>query len=97
MDVAEDGWTVEVVALEIGAKGWIPPSFFKAFKRLGFSSARTRKLADNCQLLARKCSYLIWVNRYNRDFQPWRVTASKAVNERFVAGDRLRLLKRRKG
>ena len=52
----------EVLAIEVGAKGWIPSSFFRAFKKLGFPPSQTRKIADSCQLLARKCSYLIWIN-----------------------------------
>ena len=31
-------------------------------------------MADNCGLLAQKCSYLIWVNRYNSQFEPWRIS-----------------------
>jgi len=48
--IAENGWKIDVLALEVGAKGWIPPSFFRLFKSLGFRSKRSKRLADNCGL-----------------------------------------------
>ena len=77
-DACEKSWRdqVHVRAVEVGAKGWIPPSFQRTFKWLGFPPKTIRKLRDNCQLLARKCSYLIWINRHNKVFKPWRLTAS---------------------
>jgi len=77
------GWTIDVLAVEVGAKGWIPPSFFRAFKKLGFPSARTTKLTDDCSILARKCSYLIWINRFNKQFEPWRICMSSSFDLSF--------------
>ena len=74
---AERDWKVHIFALEVGAKGWIPPSYYRAFKAMGFSSKRVRDLSDKCQLVARKCSYLIWVNRFNKSFSRWRVCISQ--------------------
>ena len=79
----EPGWRVEVLALEVGAKGWIPSSFFRTFKKLGVSSSQARKIANNCELLARKCSYLIWTNRFNKQFEPWRITISPTLDRTF--------------
>ena len=30
--------------------------------------------------MARKCSYLIWINRFNKDFEPWRIHVSPSLN-----------------
>ena len=73
---AEPGWTIIVIAFEVGAKGWIPPSFNRCFKRLGFPSGRVRALANVCQHVALKCSYLIWINRFDKSFLPWRIGLS---------------------
>jgi len=79
----EPGWKVVVLALEIGAKGWIPSSFFRVFKKLGAPSSKTKQFANNCELLARKCSYLIWTNRFNKHFEPWRITISSTLDHTF--------------
>jgi hypothetical protein len=72
------GWTLDIVCGEVGAKGWVPPNFTKDLRRLfGFSKSQSVKLADGCSLVARKCSYVIWANRNNRDFVPFPMTLSK--------------------
>jgi hypothetical protein len=72
---AAAGWRVHVVTLEVGSRGWIPPSFRATLRKLGFSASETNSLSDKCSLVARRCSYIIWLNRFNQDFQPWRVSA----------------------
>ena len=69
------GWRVHVVTLEVGSRGWIPPAFRQSLLQLGFTTAESKSLADKCQLVARRCSYIIWLNRFNREFQPWRISA----------------------
>lgn len=54
--------------IEVGCRGYIPPRFTSYMRQLGFSSSETRKLRDNIQLVTRKCSYIIWINRFNKDF-----------------------------
>ena len=54
--------------IEVGCRGYIPPRFTSYMRQLGFSSPDTRKLRDNIQLVTRKCSYIIWINRFNKDF-----------------------------
>ena len=74
LDNLQPGWKVEIVCIEVGAKGWIPPSFTRDLRKVvGFSKSVCRKLANDCQLVARKCSYVIWLNRSNKEFQPIRV------------------------
>lgn len=62
------GWQVELFMIEVGCRGYIPPRFSSFMRQLGFSSSETRKLRDNIQLVTRKCSYIIWINRFNKDF-----------------------------
>ena len=54
--------------IEVGCRGYIPPRFTSFLRKLGFSSSETRILRDNIQLVTRKCSYIIWINRFNKDF-----------------------------
>ena len=66
------GWTLHVVAGEVGAKGWVPPTFTKDLRKLfGFAKSKANKLADDCASVARRCSYVIWRSRNNRDFDPF--------------------------
>jgi hypothetical protein len=65
-------WKLMVITLEVGAKGWVPPSFRNDIsKLLGLPKKELSVLTDDCSKVARKCSYVIWLNRFNRDFHPW--------------------------
>jgi hypothetical protein len=67
------GWTLHYLSLEVGARGWIPPSFMTVLRKLGVNRRSRKQLADDCSDVARRCSYLIWLNRFNRDFAPFPV------------------------
>ena len=69
----ERTWTFHDFAIEAGALGWVPPSCHKKLKDLGFTSKEVKQITDDMTIIARKCSYLIFVNRFNRDFKPWRI------------------------
>ena len=58
---------------EVGCLGWIPPRFFSLMRKLGFDSKETCSMHDSIQLIARKCSYVIWLNRFNKDFSTIRI------------------------
>ena len=64
------GWQVHFFVLEIGCRGFVPTRFASFLRKLGFNPSETRKLRDNLQLVVRKCSYIIWLNRFNKDFNP---------------------------
>ena len=74
--ITQEGWTFENLIVEVGALGWIPPSTHAQLKHLGFSTSEISKLKENLRYVARKCSYIIYVNRFNKDFHPWRIKAS---------------------
>jgi hypothetical protein len=67
-------WKIIFVMLEVGCRGWVPPRFSTLMRKLGFTSREIRNSISNVQLLVRKCSYTIWINRYNKDFSPIRIT-----------------------
>ncbi len=72
---AQSGWTIKVVCGEVGAKGWIPPRFTRDLRHIfGLTKSKSRSLADDCAWVARQCSYVIWSNRDNRDFEPFPVS-----------------------
>lgn len=77
IDEAQD-WTFHDCSLEVGALGWIPPSNRKILKSLGFTNAETQSISEDMTLIARKCSYVIFLNRFTKDFQPFRISPRSA-------------------
>ena len=73
------GWTFHDLDLEVGALGWVPPSTHTQLKTLGFSRNEVSQIVNDLRYVARKCSYVIFVNRFNPIFKPWRITASSDI------------------
>ena len=65
-------WKVTRLALEVGSRGFVPPSFGASLKMLGFTSSEISTLRKKCSLMSQRCSYVIWLNRANSEFKPWR-------------------------
>jgi len=68
------GWQVHRLVLEVGSRGFIPPSFVAVLKKLGFPSQEISVLKNKCSLMSQRCSYIIWLNRANSNFIPMRLT-----------------------
>ena len=61
-------WKSHVFTVEVGAKGFVNnKSFFCTFGNLGFSPRDSRKLLQDCSRAVIRCSYVIWVNRFNKN------------------------------
>jgi hypothetical protein len=67
-ELQSQGWTLHHLVIEVGCRGFVPPRFSGICRQLGFDSAGFKRMRDNLQLVARKCSYVIWLNRFNKDF-----------------------------
>jgi len=72
-EATSNRWTFHLMVLEVGARGWISPGFTSNMMKLGFDSQEVLMLSRRLRMLARKCSYVIWINRFNRNFEPWRL------------------------
>lgn len=72
LDNKAKGWEIFRATLEVGSRGFIPPSFSGVLKQIGFTSAEVSTLRKRCSLMSQRCSYVIWLNRANADFKPWR-------------------------
>jgi hypothetical protein len=68
-----EGWKFFDFSVEVGALGWIPPSTFGKLKELGFSNKETKMIQNELTYVARMCSYVIFVNRHNKEFRSYRV------------------------
>ena len=70
------GWCVHELILEVGWRGFIPPSFRNALKKLNFDSGEIRHLENECSLMSQRCSYVIYLHRFNKMFLPRRLQPS---------------------
>jgi hypothetical protein len=61
-------WKLYYFCIEVGCRGFVPSRFSGVCRQLGFSSVDFKRVRNNLQLVARKCSYIIWLNRFNKDF-----------------------------
>jgi len=78
-------WKLSYLILEVGCRGWIPGRFFSIVRNIGFVGREARRIYNNLQLVARKCSYVIWLNRFNKDFQSsTRITVSEDNQEKHL-------------
>src|SRR4051812_9564738 len=80
-------WTFYSCVLEVGARGWIPPSLVSSLNKLGLPAVNN--LSKDLSLLAMKSSYIIWVNRFNREFSPWRLKVQRSCPLRWLQALRL--------
>ena len=71
LEAEKKNWSFHCLVVEVGARGWVPPSLVSALNKLGLLAVN--KLSNHLSLLAQKSSYIIWLNRFNRDFSPWRL------------------------
>lgn len=71
LEAARNRWRFESIILEVGARGWIPSSVPSLLSSLGLPAVNN--LCKRLSIVAIRSSYMIWLNRFNRDFFPWRL------------------------
>ena len=67
------GWKVFFLVVEVGARGWIPPSTTGQLRAMGLAPSRVRALGKKLSDIAQKSSYVIWINRFNKNFNIARI------------------------
>ena len=76
------GWTAHLFTLEIGSRGFVlAKSFYNFTNRLGFSGKSSNKLRKLVSSQSLRCSYVIWINRFNKNMDKRRITACKIPND----------------
>ena len=64
-------WKVCLLVLEVGCRGWVPRRFGDSLRKLGMEWSRVKELSNAVIDQARKASYVIFINRFNQNFQSW--------------------------
>ena len=77
--IESKGWCVELFAVEVGARGYCSKSVLCCFKKLGFNNKLIRSTIKNLIKSSMKCSFCIWLPRYNKGWTP--STANSKLND----------------
>ena len=85
LERCEPGWKTKLFVVEVGCRGYIPPSFQQALHALGFSGRETQQLLDECSLVARRSSYYIWLNRFSKQFVGFKMVELNVEKYKAVA------------
>jgi hypothetical protein len=67
-DSLNPDWNLpEILCLEMGCRGVAPSYFGDILRKLSFTASEAKQLQADCAYIAQYCSYLIWLNRHNRE------------------------------
>ena len=61
--IEDNGWAVDLFAIEVGARGYSSTSLSICFKRLGFNNKTVQKTTKSLSFISMKASFYIWLAR----------------------------------
>jgi len=56
------------VVVEVGARGGLSVTLRNCVKKLGLTKKEAASVMEECVLMARRCSFVIWCQRFNKKF-----------------------------
>ena len=80
LEAEKNSYKFYSIVIEVGARGWIPNNVLSSLNLLGLQSAR--EVCHRLSLVAVKSFYILWINRWNRDFNPLGSTLASKVVQR---------------
>ena len=75
-----EGWNYWTGICVIGVLGYKDTAAWHSFLHLGFTRKEANEVISRCTLVARRCTYLMWLNRDNLDFNPSRLWLSVKID-----------------
>ena len=73
-NLVSDKYQLVFLINEVGARGWIPETVGRNWRKLGFTKKEVQKTNNDCMLMAQRCSFIIFSQRFNKEFNPLRMT-----------------------
>jgi len=70
------GWSVTLMTIEVGARGFVARSVPRCFKRLGLKPSSVSKLCKQLSTVSARCSYAIYLARENLEWNRTRTLLS---------------------
>ena len=68
--IESKGWCMELLAVEVGARGYWSKSVLYYFKKLDFNNKRIRNTIKKLRKSSMECSFCIWLVRNNKEWTP---------------------------
>ena len=72
------GWSLELFAVEVGARGYCPKSVLYCLKKLGSNNTVIRNNIRNFSKSSMECSFCVWLARNNKE---WTSTTNLKVKD----------------
>jgi hypothetical protein len=66
---SNNGWNTKTFPVEAGARGFVSRSMNSCFRALGFTPKSASSLCKSISGIVARCSYHIWLNRYNKNWR----------------------------
>ena len=67
-ELVSDVYQMEYMIVEVGARGGLSTDLRRSLRRLGFTKKEAGLVIDECRMMAEKCSFVIWIQRFNKNF-----------------------------
>ena len=80
--IKSNGWSVDLFAVEVGARGYCSETVRSCLRRLGLTNKLCRSALKSLSTTSMKCSFYIWLSRDTKDW------SLENENSSFVATER---------
>ena len=67
-ELTSEVYKMHYVVVEVGARGGLNVTLRSSMKKLGLSKKEAASVVEECVLMARRCSFVIWCQRFNKEF-----------------------------
>ena len=64
-----NNWNSKIITVEVGARGFVAKSMNSCLLQIGFTAHSASSICKKISLVVARCSYHIWVCRYNKKWQ----------------------------
>ncbi|MGY8822248.1 MAG: reverse transcriptase domain-containing protein [Pseudomonadales bacterium] len=69
-EISSLGWSIDLFAIEVGARGYPSTNVSSLLKKFGFSNKSANKTSKNLGSISTKASFCIWLARNSREWNP---------------------------
>jgi hypothetical protein len=67
-ELTSEVYKMHYVVVEVGARGGLTVTLRNCMKKLGLTKKEATSVVEECVLMARRCSFVIWCQRFNKKF-----------------------------
>ncbi len=67
-ELKSEGYSMRYLIVEVGARGGLPTTLKREMRKMGLTKNEANSVVDECVLMARRCSFVIWCQRFNPEF-----------------------------